>query len=113
MQWNPEAMRAALDPSMYATDLAVDLARQGMPFRDAYRQAADPERREQGAPQASLAARVPPGASGGMRLEDLRSRFATLRRSPLKSAFVAPGSDMPMPSSTGRAPCREPVRPRV
>src|SRR3546814_6215651 len=30
MQWNPEAMRAALDPSMYATDLAVDLARQGM-----------------------------------------------------------------------------------
>src|SRR3546814_771252 len=94
MQWNPEAMRAALDPSMYATDLAVDLARQGMPFRDAYRQAADPERWEQGDPQASLAARVSPGASGDMRLEELRARLATLRVSTLKSAFVAEGSDM-------------------
>src|SRR3546814_1735628 len=63
MQWNPEAMRAALDPSMYATDLDVDLARQGMPFRDAYRPAADPERWEQGDPQASLAARATGRAS--------------------------------------------------
>src|SRR3546814_10273908 len=37
MQWTPEAMRAALDPSMYATALAVDLARQGMPFRPSHR----------------------------------------------------------------------------
>ena len=72
-------MRAALDPSMYATDLAVDLARQGMPFRDAYRQAADPARWEQGDPQASLAARVSPGAAGDMRLDALRARLAALR----------------------------------
>src|SRR3546814_10751694 len=63
MQWNTEAMRAALDPSMYATDLAVDLARKGMPFRDAYLQAADPERREEGDPQARPAARVCQGGS--------------------------------------------------
>ena len=48
LQWKPEAMRAALDPSMYATDLAIDLARDGVPFRDAYRQAADPARWTQG-----------------------------------------------------------------
>ena len=79
MQWNPDAMRAALEPSMYATDQAVDLARQGMPFRDAYRQAADPGRWEHGDPQASLEARVSPGAAGDMRLDALRARLAALR----------------------------------
>jgi argininosuccinate lyase len=79
MQWKPEAMRAALDPSMYATDLAVDLAKQGMPFREAYRQAADPARWEQGDPAASLAARVSPGAAGDMRLGVLQARLAALR----------------------------------
>jgi argininosuccinate lyase len=78
MQWKPEAMRAALDPSMYATDLAVDLARQGVPFREAYRQAADPARWEQGDPAASLAARMSPGAAGDMRLDALQARLATL-----------------------------------
>ena len=75
MQWKPEAMRTALDRSMYATDLAIELARQGVPFRDAYRQAADPARWEQGDPQASLAARVSPGAAGDMRLDHLRERL--------------------------------------
>ena len=27
LQWRPERMRAALEPSMYATDLAIDLAK--------------------------------------------------------------------------------------
>ncbi len=78
LQWQPERMRAALDPSMYATDLAVDLARQGLPFRDAYRQAADPARWAEGDPAASLAARVSPGAAGDLRLDELRRRLATL-----------------------------------
>jgi argininosuccinate lyase len=75
LQWRPEAMRAALEPSMYATDLAVDLARQGVPFRDAYRQAADPARWREGDPGASLAARVSPGAAGELRLGELRGRL--------------------------------------
>jgi argininosuccinate lyase len=78
MQWKPEAMRAALEPSMYATDLAVDLAKQGMPFRDAYREAADPARWAEGEPAASLAARVSPGAAGDLRIDALRTRLATL-----------------------------------
>ena len=78
LEWKPEAMRAALDPSMYATDLAVDLAKQGVPFRDAYRQAADPARWERGDPQASLQARTSPGASGAPLFEVLRARLAAL-----------------------------------
>jgi argininosuccinate lyase len=76
--WNIERMRAALEPSMYATDLAVDLAKQGMPFRDAYRQAADPARWAEGDPAASLAARVSPGAAADLRLDVLRERLAAL-----------------------------------
>jgi argininosuccinate lyase len=75
LQWKPDAMRTALEPSMYATDLAVDLARQGVPFREAYRQAADPARWEAGDPEASLAARTSPGAAGDPRLATLRTRL--------------------------------------
>ena len=40
IQWKGEEMRAALDQGMYATDHALELARSGVPFRDAYVQAA-------------------------------------------------------------------------
>lgn len=76
LAWRPERMRAALEPSMYATDLALDLAREGVPFREAYRQAADPARWSQGDPEASLAARVSPGGAGDLRLDALRARLA-------------------------------------
>ncbi|MDQ3057750.1 MAG: lyase family protein, partial [Pseudomonadota bacterium] len=78
LTWKPEVMRAALEPSMYATDLAVDLARAGSPFRDAYRQAADPARWGAGDPHGSLAARVSPGSAGEMRLQALHQRLAAL-----------------------------------
>ena len=78
LEWKPEAMRAALEPSMYATDLAVDMARSGLPFRDAYRQAADPARWAQGDPEASLAARVSPGAAADLRLDALQRRLDAL-----------------------------------
>ena len=78
LEWKPGAMRAALEPSMYATDLAIDLAKQGVPFRDAYRQAAEPGRWRQGDPQASLQSRTSPGASGAPLLELLRARVAAL-----------------------------------
>lgn len=78
IEWRPERMRAALEPSMYATDLALQLASQGVPFRDAYRQAADPARWLEGDPEASLAARVSPGSGVNLGLEVLRARLATL-----------------------------------
>ena len=78
LKWQAGAMRAALEPSMYATDLALDLARDGTPFREAYRQAADPVRWRGGSPAASLAARVSPGAAGDLRLAALRLRLDAL-----------------------------------
>jgi argininosuccinate lyase len=78
LEWQPERMLAALEPSMYATDLAVDLAREGLPFRDAYRQAADPARWAEGDPEASLAARVSPGSGSNLCLLELHARLAAL-----------------------------------
>ena len=78
LEWKPEALAAALEPSMYATDLAVDLARDGIPFREAYRQAADPQRWQAGDPAASLDARVSAGAAGDLRLDLLQQRLETL-----------------------------------
>ena len=78
LQWRPERMREALDASMYATDLAVQLAREGTPFRDAYRQAADPALWIGGNPEQSLAQRVSPGAAGDLRLDVLKARLDAL-----------------------------------
>lgn len=79
MLWNADAMRAAIDPSMYATDVAVDLASTGLPFREAYRRAADPACWERSDPEASLAARVSPGAAADLRLDVLSARIEALR----------------------------------
>ena len=78
LAWNAERMRAALDPSLYATDIAVDMAVAGAPFRDAYRQAADPVNWTRVDPAASLAARVSPGGAGDLRLDALRERLRSL-----------------------------------
>ncbi|AXK72250.1 argininosuccinate lyase [Lysobacter sp. TY2-98] len=75
LEWKREALDAALDPSLYATDLAIELARDGMPFRQAYREAADPARWAARDPAASLAARVSPGGAGDLRLETLQARL--------------------------------------
>ena len=78
LDWQDARMRAALEPSMYATDLAVDMAREGLPFREAYRLAADPARWAEGDPEASLAARVSPGSGAALRLDALRARLSAL-----------------------------------
>lgn len=78
--WVPERMRAAIEPSMYATDLAVELAAKGLPFRDAYREAADPARWAVRDPQASLAERCSPGAAGDLQLAVLAARWESLKR---------------------------------
>ena len=80
MQWNPERMRAAIEPSMYATDVAVEQAAAGVPFREAYQRAAAAVKSagEGRTPEASLAARVSPGAAGDLRLDALRARLHAL-----------------------------------
>jgi argininosuccinate lyase len=80
LEWREERMRAAIDSGMYATDVAVEQAVAGVPFRDAYRAAAA-SANEAGAgrtPESSLAARVSPGAAADLRLDELRERWRTL-----------------------------------
>ena len=69
-------MREAISADMYATDRAVELAAAGVPFRTAYRQVAE-EAAELGSrtPEASLAARTSPGATGHLGLAALRARL--------------------------------------
>jgi argininosuccinate lyase len=81
IEWNAGRMRAAIEPSMYATDAAIEAAARGVPFRDAYRSAAaSADAAGEGrTPEQSLAARVSPGAAADLRLDALRARLDTLR----------------------------------
>jgi argininosuccinate lyase len=80
MRWNADAMRLAIDPAMHATDLAIERAAAGVPFREAYRAALDePEALIQRTPEASLAARVSPGGAADLRLDVLLQRLEALR----------------------------------
>ena len=77
MEWNAPAMRAAIEPAMYATDVAIEQAAAGVPFRDAYRAAADAAA-SAGAgrtPEGSLAARTSPGSGCDLRLDEMRRRL--------------------------------------
>lgn len=78
LEWREERLRAAIDSGMYATDVAVDAAIAGVPFRDAYRAAAaSSDSVGQGrTPEGSLAARTSPGAAVDLRLDVLRERLA-------------------------------------
>ena len=82
LQWNESTLRAAIEPAMYATDIAIEQAAAGVPFREAYRRAADSaEAVGQGqgrTPETSIAARVSPGAAGDLRLDEIRQRLDRL-----------------------------------
>jgi argininosuccinate lyase len=60
---------------MHATDLAMELSVQGMPFREAYKQAADPKLWQKREALDSLKARVSEGSGINLGLEKLRLRL--------------------------------------
>jgi argininosuccinate lyase len=80
MRWNETAMREAIEPAMYATDVAIEQAAAGVPFREAYRAAAQAAAAagEGRTPERSLAERNSPGAAGDLQLDLLRARFEAL-----------------------------------
>ena len=77
MQWNAPTMRDAIDPAMYATDVAIEAAIAGVPFRDAYKQAAGAanEAGQGRTPEQSLAARTSPGSAADLQLAQLHARL--------------------------------------
>ncbi|MXV33594.1 argininosuccinate lyase [Xanthomonas sp. LMG 8989] len=80
LEWREDKLRAAIDSGMYATDVAVEAAVAGVPFREAYQAAAaSADSAGQGrTPEGSLAARVSPGAAADLRLDALQARWQAL-----------------------------------
>jgi argininosuccinate lyase len=80
-QWNEPAMRAAIEPSMYATDVAIEQAAAGVPFRDAYRAAAEAASAAGAGrtPESSLQARVSPGSGHDLKLDQVQQRLDAIR----------------------------------
>lgn len=77
LRFNQPRMREAVSPDCFATDRAVELALDGVPFREAYQRIAkELASLEQGDPDASIRARVSPGSPGALALDALRARFA-------------------------------------
>jgi argininosuccinate lyase len=83
LEWDAARLRAAIEPAMYATDVAIEKARDGIPFRDAYRDAATlGVELAARTPEASLEARVSPGACADLRLDVLEQRLAQFNLGP-------------------------------
>lgn len=78
LRFDAAAMAAAISPPMYATDIAIERARAGQPFREAYQTPPDPDDLAGRSPAASIAARVSPGACADLRLDELGDRLAAL-----------------------------------
>jgi argininosuccinate lyase len=79
LEWNTGAMSAAVTPDMHATDYANELAQQGMPFRDAYRRAAEElDSLAARSAEDSIRKRVSPGACGNLQLDVLAERLDTI-----------------------------------
>lgn len=73
-------MREAIDAGMYATDRAMDLAQAGVPFREAYKRAAEIDPHAVlPSPEQSLGVRQSLGAAGQPALERLQQRLESLR----------------------------------
>ena len=70
-----------IDAPMHATDLAIELSAQGLPFRTAYQQVANSyEDLEQRQPIDSVKARVSPGGCGNLMLEQMNTRLEKISK---------------------------------
>ncbi|NUP10603.1 MAG: argininosuccinate lyase [Polyangiaceae bacterium] len=88
-------MKAAVTRDILATDAAVDLARAGIPFRDAYKRVAaqlgSPDEPAGEAANASIKARTSLGAPGNLGIDRLEARLSQLELE-LDSAIGPPHS---------------------
>jgi len=79
-EWQTGRMRNSITPEMLATDRAVDMARDGIPFREAYKAAAAQiEDMSDEDIAKSLASRVSPGGCGQLEASILEARLSLLK----------------------------------
>lgn len=75
-QFIPESCENKIDAAMYATDLAIELSAEGVPFRTAYQQVANSyDKLEQRKPMDSLNQRVSAGGCGNLLLDKMNKRL--------------------------------------
>jgi argininosuccinate lyase len=75
-EWNRDRLAQAITPEMFATDRATELAAQGVPFREAYRQVGESLSDVAAEDlETCLSARVSTGASGNLSLDLLHARL--------------------------------------
>ena len=77
LEFNFEAMAAAISPEMFATDQAVDAVSRGVAFRSAYENTKDQLSGVAGNALQSLENRASPGACGALQLEVILARLDT------------------------------------
>ena len=76
-QFIAEVCEVKIDAPMYATDLAIELSAQGIPFRTAYQRVANSyDELEQRKPKESIEARVSPGGCTNLMLDEMRNRLS-------------------------------------
>ncbi len=81
LRFDEVRMRAAISSDMYATDRAIELTAEGVPFREAYRQVADElDQLAIARPEDSLAARTSPGGTANLLLDVLTTRLLAARQ---------------------------------
>ena len=82
-QWCEERMLRSVSVQMLATDRALDMANEGLPFREAYRRvAADMEDGDTEGVQKSVLNRISPGACGNLDTNLLQDRIKTILNHP-------------------------------
>ena len=78
LQVNPDRLAAGFTPDVFATDAALELVRQGVPFRDAYRQVGTSlEKLSAMDPVAAIDRRTSTGTPGNLRLDVPRAAMKT------------------------------------
>lgn len=86
IELSKKKLASGIEAEMFATDRAMELVGEGVPFREAYRQAlAQPAALARRSAAESLRARVSPGAPGNLCLDELRNRLASVSDRDTKS----------------------------
>ncbi len=81
LEVNEQRLVAGFRPEIYAADRALELAAEGVPFRDAYRRvAAELQDLQDRDPREAIARKTHTGAPGNLRLEVAAGRLASLRQ---------------------------------
>ncbi len=100
LELNPDRMKAAMEPGIYATDLALKLASEGVPFRDAYHRLKDELAQIKSfSPEQYIDSKTHTGAPGNLGLADMQNELNSVaaRYNDSRNKFEAAISKLTLP----------------